>query len=198
MDNIRAAKEAGANMFVAGSAIFGSPITAKLSLLCAALLTPKRLPSVYQAYLFDLDGTLVDTAPDLSTALNYALQKIGHPGVNEAETRQWVGRRKGDDRKSTEARSRAYQREPLACIHQLFLDHYATHIADKSPPYPNAVKTLKRVRAGGSKLGVVTNKAIHLTRILLDQMDLEQYFDVVVGVIRCRFANRARTGSLRL
>ena len=49
------------------------------TVLCAALLTPKRLPSVYQAYLFDLDGTLVDTAPDLSTALNYALRKSGHP-----------------------------------------------------------------------------------------------------------------------
>ena len=46
---------------------------------------------MYQAYLFDLDGTLVDTAPDLNTALNYALQTTGHPGVDEAETRQWVG-----------------------------------------------------------------------------------------------------------
>jgi phosphoglycolate phosphatase len=138
---------------------------------------------VYQAYLFDLDGTLVDTAPDLNTALNYALQTTGHPGVDEAETRQWVGHGAMVmiEQALKHVRRSNTKDEPLACIHQLFLDHYATHIADKSLPYPNAVKTLKTLRARGSKLGVVTNKAIHLTRILLDHMDLEQYFDVVVG-----------------
>ena len=155
----------------------------KLFLLCAALLTPKRLPSVYQAYLFDLDGTLVDTAPDLSTALNYALRKSGHPGVNEAETRQWVGHgaQVMIEQALKHVRRSDTKDDLLERIHRLFLDHYAAHIADKSIAYPNALKTLQTLRSGGSKLGVVTNKAIHLTRILLEQMDLEQYFNVIVG-----------------
>lgn len=138
---------------------------------------------MYQAYLFDLDGTLVDTAPDLCAALNYALQKTGHPKIDEVDTRRWVGHgaRVMIEYALKYVRKDDTTDELLTCIHRLFLDRYASHIADESVPYPNTVETLQTLRGGGFKLGVVTNKAIHLTRLLLDRLDLEQYFDVVVG-----------------
>ena len=138
---------------------------------------------MYQAYLFDLDGTLVDTAPDLNAALNYALQATGHRNVDEADTRQWVGHgaKVMIEQALKYVSNGNVTDELLDRIHRLFLDRYAIHIADKSIPYHNAVETLKTLRGGGFKLGVVTNKAIHLTRLLLDQLDLEQYFDVIVG-----------------
>lgn len=138
---------------------------------------------MYQAYLFDLDGTLVDTAPDLNTALNYALEEAGHPHVDEEATRRWVGH--GAKIMIEHALNYVSESPPtnelLASIHRVFLDRYASHIADKSVPYPDTVKTLKTLQTRGFKLGVVTNKAIHLTRLLLDRLDLEQYFGVIVG-----------------
>lgn len=135
----------------------------------------------YTAYLFDLDGTLVDTAPDLSRALNHTLAREGLGEVDESLTRHWVGH---GVRAMLEAAFghlgiRAGAGE-LDAYQAALVAHYAEHIADYSLPYPTVAETLAAL-APRAPLAVVTNKPTDLSSRLLDALDLAGYFDVVVG-----------------
>lgn len=138
---------------------------------------------MYDAYLFDLDGTLVDTAPDIMKGLNHALAVAGHQPVDEALTRHWVGH--GARVLIEKALEHYHVDGPdegrLQAMIDDFIEHYAAHIADDSQPYPGVVATLERLTADGRKLGVVTNKAIYLSRLLLNALDLNRFFGIVVG-----------------
>ena len=135
----------------------------------------------YSAYLFDLDGTLVDTAPDLSRALNHTLSLAGLAAVDESLTRHWVGH---GVRAMLEAAFDHLGLRPAAGDldrHQATLvDHYAAHIADYSQPYSTVVDTL-RILAERAPLAVVTNKPTDLSNRLLAALDLHRFFRVVVG-----------------
>ncbi|MCE2459336.1 MAG: phosphoglycolate phosphatase [Pseudomonadales bacterium] len=135
----------------------------------------------YSAYLFDLDGTLVDTAPDLSRALNHTLSLAGLPDVDESLTRHWVGH---GVRAMLEAAfdhlSLCPTPEDLDAHQATLVEHYAAHIADYSLPYPAVVETLQ-VLADRVPLAVVTNKPTDLSNRLLAALDLQRFFQVVVG-----------------
>ena len=135
----------------------------------------------YSAYLFDLDGTLVDTAPDLSRALNHTLSLAGLPDVDESLTRHWVGH---GVRAMLEAAFRhlglTQAPEDLDDHQTTLVDHYAEHIADHSLPYPTVVETLQAL-AERAPLAVVTNKPTDLSNRLLAALDLERFFQIVVG-----------------
>lgn len=135
----------------------------------------------YSAYLFDLDGTLVDTAPDLSRALNHTLTAAGLRRVDESLTRHWVGH---GVRAMLEAAFRHLGRcasaEALDRHQATLLDHYAAHIADYSLPYPTVVETLQ-ILAERVPLAVVTNKPTDLGNDLLAALDLARFFQIVVG-----------------
>jgi len=142
----------------------------------------------FRGYLFDLDGTLVDTAPDLNAALNHALTSHGLQPVDEALTRHWVGHgarvlvtqalahQQRDGHGSADPTAAA----DLDALLNGFIDHYQSHIADHSKIYPGVVETLEALRAGGSRLAVVTNKRTVLTEALLEILGLGTYFDAVV------------------
>ena len=135
----------------------------------------------YAAYLFDLDGTLVDTAPDLSRALNHSLAQEGLGEVDESLTRHWVGH--GVRAMLQAAFEHLGVRAEAGVLgrHQAWLvDHYAAHIADYSLPYPTVVETLAAL-ASRAPLAVVTNKPTDLSNRLLDALDLARFFEVVVG-----------------
>ncbi|MDE0191377.1 MAG: phosphoglycolate phosphatase [Gammaproteobacteria bacterium] len=135
----------------------------------------------YAAYLFDLDGTLVDTAPDLSRALNHTLAREGLREVDESLTRHWVGHGvramlgAAFEHLGVRAEANELDRHQAALV-----DHYAAHIARYSLPYPTVVETLTAL-AARAPLAVVTNKPTHLSNRLLDALDLARYFEVVVG-----------------
>lgn len=139
-----------------------------------------RTPA-YAAYLFDLDGTLVDTAPDLMRALNHVLGAAGLPVVDEAMTRHWVGH---GVRAMLNAAFEHHGAEVSdARVDVLFdacLAYYGEHIADHSVPYPAVVDTLD-VLARRVPLAVVTNKPTDLSERLLEALDLKRYFGAVVG-----------------
>ena len=135
----------------------------------------------YAAYLFDLDGTLVDTAPDLSRALNHTLALAGLDGVDESLTRHWVGH---GVRAMLEAAfdhlGVRVEDDELDHHQTVLVDHYAGHIADHSVPYPTVVETLDRL-AERAPLAVVTNKPTDLSNDLLAALDLARHFQIVVG-----------------
>ena len=133
----------------------------------------------YQAYLFDLDGTLIDTAPDINVALNYALRQFGLTEVTEDHTRHWIGH--GGRVLIAEAlKHQKVDEQQAEEMLPIFLDHYSEHHADLSLPYPTVVETLEVLKNNGAKLAVVTNKVARLSEQILDTLDMSRYFDVIV------------------
>ena len=133
--------------------------------------------------VFDLDGTLVDSAPDLVAALNVVLARIGLPSIAYADARNMVG---GGARKMIE-RGLATQGHIVAPgeldrLVQEFIDHYAAHIADRSRPFAGLDGALDRLAQNGCRLAVCTNKLEWLARRLLDALDFAQPFVAVCGV----------------
>jgi phosphoglycolate phosphatase len=137
----------------------------------------------YQGYLFDLDGTLVDTAPDLNAALNHVLRSHGYPSVDETLTRHWVGH--GAKKLVLQALQLQKHRHDLTAEHQdelvaAFIGYYEANIAELSQPYPGVVQALSELQQRGAKLAVVTNKLTRLSTPLLSALDLTRFFDVIV------------------
>jgi len=135
----------------------------------------------YRAALFDLDGTLVDTAEDLAAAANRMLTEIGRPTLDEDRIRDYIG--KGVVNlvhrcvESTGSGSEEEQRRALA----VFERHYLAGIADRSRPYPGVVDGLATLERAGVAMGCVTNKAGRFTELLLERTGLRHFFGVVVS-----------------
>ncbi len=137
---------------------------------------------LYAGYLFDLDGTLVDTAPDLHAALNHALTAHGHRAVSLEHTRHWIGHgaRAMIEQALTAEIGRAPSEQRLDSIRDTFLPFYEAHAADLSAPYPGVVEALETLQARGASLAVVTNKITRFSRRVLDALNLTRHFDVIV------------------
>jgi phosphoglycolate phosphatase len=134
---------------------------------------------------FDLDGTLVDTAPDLVGALNETLAEAGHPPLAFDAVRLMVGR----GAKALLERGFAAAGDPLDAerappLVERFIAVYLGRIARESRPFPGVIDALARLKAAGAKLVVCTNKLTGLSTALLDALDLTEWFDAVVGADR--------------
>jgi phosphoglycolate phosphatase len=129
--------------------------------------------------VFDLDGTLVDTAPDLTHALNYALARAGQAPVSAETVRSLVGM--GARVMIEEGLQRAGVTGDLESMFGDFLVHYEANIAVESRPFPGAVEALDRLRGEGARLAVCTNKRESLSRRLLQELELEGYFSAIAG-----------------
>jgi len=137
------------------------------------------------ALIFDLDGTLVDTAPDLLGALNAILIEEGRPPVNHADLRHLVGF--GSRTMLTEAlRMTGGEIEParMPALVDDYIAHYRKHVAVASLPFPGVIETLDRLKADGARLGVLTNKPQELTDLLLPALEMERYFTAIHGAGR--------------
>jgi phosphoglycolate phosphatase len=132
--------------------------------------------------VFDLDGTLVDTAPDLINALNFVLEREGLPAVPLASARNMIG---GGARKlierGLEAEGRCASVEDISRLTADFIDHYAAHIADFSRPFDGLESALKDLNSLGCRFAVCTNKLEWLSKLLLDQLGLSSRFAAICG-----------------
>jgi phosphoglycolate phosphatase len=132
--------------------------------------------------VFDLDGTLVDTAPDLAAATNHALASAGLKPLTVGQLRPLIGH---GSRVMLDAGLRHHGlllREPeLNVLHERFFEYYADHVAVMSEPYAGVRDLLKALQQAGSRLAVCTNKYEHLSRALLRQLDLEPLFASIAG-----------------
>src|SRR5262250_2755465 len=132
--------------------------------------------------VFDLDGTLVDSAPDLAATLNIIFAREGLPPVAYDTARKLVG---GGARSMIE-RSLAAQERKLdtAGVDGLvkdFVEHYAAHIADRSRAFPGLEAALDELAAGGCRFAVCTNKLQWLSVRLLDALGLSNRFAAICG-----------------
>ena len=136
----------------------------------------------FDTIVFDLDGTLVDSAPDLAEALNRLLGENGLPEVAPDSVRCMVG--EGAARmiaRGFAAAGRVVGDEPPDGLRRRFLAHYADCLADSTRPFPGAVAALETLAAAGRRLAVCTNKSEATSRALLDRLGLSRFFGAVVG-----------------
>lgn len=139
----------------------------------------------YAGYLFDLDGTLVDTAPDIATAFNKAMLAQGFPQSSESTVRNWVGY--GARVLFTQAfehyqlMPKPYDQALIEQMYETFRLHYSGQLSKFSKPYASVVDTLKRLKQLNIPLGVVTNKAAEFSEPLLKALNLDSYFGVIVS-----------------
>lgn len=134
------------------------------------------------ALIFDLDGTLVDTAPDLVESLNHALASAG---VEPAE-RDAIGFHVGMGgramiERAYALRSRQLSPEELERLAAVFLAHYADRIPGGSQPYPGVVEAIEAHRADGFIVGICTNKPEALALRLIEALGLSQHFSAICG-----------------
>jgi phosphoglycolate phosphatase len=132
--------------------------------------------------VFDLDGTLVDTAPDLADTLNAVFAKEGLPPVPYDAARVAIG----DGARAMIARGLEAERRAVApdLLERLFADfiaHYSAHIADRSRPYPGVEAVLDHFAARGYRLAVCTNKLERLSVQLLQTLHLAGRFAAICG-----------------
>jgi phosphoglycolate phosphatase len=142
-----------------------------------------------EAVLFDLDGTLLDTAADIAEALNRAMAESGWPPIDPSEVRRMIGR----GSPMLMERAAALQGRPLdeaakAALLERFFHHYGFLEESgefKAKPYAGAAECLRTLHEAGSRIAVVTNKHERFATGLLKALALSDWVDYVVGGDSC-------------
>ena len=133
--------------------------------------------------LIDVDGTLVDSVPDLAYCVDEMMQAIGRPAYGEERVRDWVGN--GVERLVRRALIGQLDGEPsdedFQRAYPIFLDLYAENTSKRSLLYPGVKEGLDWMKAKGYTLGCVTNKAAQFTEPLLRDLGVRDYFGLVVA-----------------
>ena len=135
-----------------------------------------------ETIVFDLDGTLVDTAPDLTAALNAVMVAQGRQAVPADQVRHMVGR--GARFLIERAMEATGPLPPAAEVDLLvrdFIAHYDANIAVTSRPFERAEAVVRSLAARGHRIGICTNKPEHLSLKLLDELRIRALFPVVLG-----------------
>jgi phosphoglycolate phosphatase len=139
-------------------------------------------PEADATLVFDLDGTLAETAPDLIAALNFVLTSEGVAPVPLSSARSLLGA----GGRALIARGFAQAEQPLAAdrlevLFGRFLGYYNTHIADQSGLFPGVLECLDRCAEAGWRLAVCTNKLEHSSHLLLGKLGVADRFAFVCG-----------------
>jgi len=126
--------------------------------------------------VFDLDGTLADSLPDLTKAANYALRRLGLPERSPAEVKGMIG---GGERRLMERLVGPDHQDLVADCLELYLDYYSRHCGDLTRLYPGVPETLKGL--AGKKLAVLSNKLQRLTEAVLEATGIAPFFQARRG-----------------
>ncbi|MBY6241740.1 HAD-IA family hydrolase [Methylosinus sp. Sm6] len=132
--------------------------------------------------VFDLDGTLADTAGDLIGALGVLLQRDGHAPLPASAARALVGAgARALIQRGYAANGAELAPERLELLFHLFLAHYRERIADETRLFPGALSALERFFAAGYRLAVCTNKPEDLSILLLERLGVASRFSAICG-----------------
>jgi len=138
-----------------------------------------------EAILFDLDGTLIDSVPDLATAVNQMLQKLDRETFSEDTIRYWVGN--GAQVLVKRALSGQTQIDEALDITlfekalEIFLMFYSKNLCKETMTYPNVSNTLKTLNASGYRLVIVTNKPFDFVAPILKGLEIDSLFEFWLG-----------------
>ncbi len=132
--------------------------------------------------LFDLDGTLLDTAPDLHQALNHCLKTAGRSEVSLQSVKHMVGQGARNLLiRGLNATGGMVSEAELDTLFDLFLVYYGDNISNYSVPYPGVMPALETLKSKGCELAICTNKPYGLARQLATDFGLDPYISVITG-----------------
>ena len=135
--------------------------------------------------LFDLDGTLIDSVPDLAFVINHMLHTLGRQTFDEKTIRYWVGngaqilvkRALLGKREVDEPVDEALFAKAL----EIFFDYYSKHLCVSTHPYPHVIETLKAFKERGYRLAIVTNKPTQFVPPILKGLGMDELFEYYIG-----------------
>lgn len=132
--------------------------------------------------VFDLDGTLIDTAPDLLASLNHVIIGDGMEPVDEQKLRKFVGfGGRVMIQNAYEDAERHLEDQKLDHLLEDFVSHYASNMPGSSQPYPGLMQALENLKEGGCKFAICTNKTEALSHQLIDSLGLSYWFEANCG-----------------
>ncbi len=135
-----------------------------------------------QMVLIDVDGTLVDSVPDLAYCVDQMMQSLGMPAYGEEKVRHWVGN--GVERLVKRALIGQLDGEPESALFEkgypLFLDLYTQNSSKRSTLYPGVLEGLEYLQSQSCHLGCVTNKAEQFTLPILGTLGIESFFEIIL------------------
>ncbi|HYP68255.1 MAG TPA: phosphoglycolate phosphatase [Thiobacillaceae bacterium] len=142
-----------------------------------------NFPLPIKAVVIDLDGTLLDTAPDLAHAAELMMAELGMPCPSLATIRTYIGN--GVSRLVKRVLTGQMDTEPETALFDralpIYHKHYGKHVADQSRPFAGVVEGLEAMKAAGLRLVCITNKAAQFTHPLLKATGLHGYFDLILS-----------------
>jgi len=146
-------------------------------------LKASLFPLAIKAVVIDLDGTLLDTAPDLAEAANRMLAEMRLPVIEEALVKTYIGN--GVGRLIKRVLTRDMNAEPdealFAKAQPIYEKHYAEVVSLNSRPYAGVVDGLDALKQAGYRLACITNKAEKFTLPLLKDTGLADYFELILS-----------------
>ncbi len=138
--------------------------------------------------VFDLDGTLIDTAPDLLDSLNHCLTQSGHKAAQHDDLRQLVGHgARVMITRALTAQDKPTGEKEISGLFDLFIEHYASNMPGRSQPYPGALDAIERFSSAGYRTAICTNKYQSLSETLIGSLGLDDQFAAICGADRFDF-----------
>jgi phosphoglycolate phosphatase len=134
-----------------------------------------------KAFIFDLDGTLLNTIADLCNSMNLAMDDYGYPRFSEAEIKLKVGN--GMKLLTRRSVPEAYDDKHVDEVMRVFLDYYALHQMDNTAPYPGIVGLLRKLNQMGIQCGVISNKQNPNTQSIIKHFFSDIDFTFVSGEV---------------
>jgi phosphoglycolate phosphatase len=134
--------------------------------------------------MYDLDGTLLDTASEITKAVNLTLEDFSCRHVDESDVRRWIGHGTGwlmeQAWAANAANNPANKAVAWSDVMGRFMIHYGATAGTSSQFFPKVVETLQKVKSIGIKQAIITNKEAKFTQRIVEKYDLAQYFDMVI------------------